>query len=292
MKHSVCGGWIEIRTDPKNTAYVVTEGGRRRDTGLDADYNESGVSEIRLRLCPAEGAVDRQETDAFAKLEGKIEDKRRFLTEKGRMEELLKRQERDWEDPYERSQKLRRAFRAERKSREIKDGATEALKDKMSLGIELLDETEADRLRAGMVDFAPSISGSSRARTRPFFNFTSASRKPPALRFNNGKEKKEQAHKPVDSHAKRKALLHQELSENTRAAVDPFVSDDMVWLRGFRRRKVEKLIGETGTADNNEDSDCDDGNGNSNQVEDHNTSTAGEDEATAALVDYGSSDSD
>jgi coiled-coil domain-containing protein 130 len=29
------GGWIEVRTDPKNTEYVVVEGSRRRDTGED-----------------------------------------------------------------------------------------------------------------------------------------------------------------------------------------------------------------------------------------------------------------
>ncbi|KAK5636304.1 hypothetical protein RRF57_012016 [Xylaria bambusicola] len=37
MRHADCGGVIEIRTDPANSEYVVTEGGTRRDTGDDKD---------------------------------------------------------------------------------------------------------------------------------------------------------------------------------------------------------------------------------------------------------------
>src|SRR5690348_2194395 len=33
MKHSACGGWWEIRTDPQKSEYIVTEGARRRDYG-------------------------------------------------------------------------------------------------------------------------------------------------------------------------------------------------------------------------------------------------------------------
>ncbi|KFY09562.1 hypothetical protein V492_05445, partial [Pseudogymnoascus sp. VKM F-4246] len=35
LKHVACGGEIEIRTDPRNTAYVVAAGARKRDTGDD-----------------------------------------------------------------------------------------------------------------------------------------------------------------------------------------------------------------------------------------------------------------
>ena len=40
FKHNICGGELEVRTDPKNTAYVVTEGGRKRDTGEGKDEEE------------------------------------------------------------------------------------------------------------------------------------------------------------------------------------------------------------------------------------------------------------
>ncbi|KAJ0295257.1 hypothetical protein COL922a_014075, partial [Colletotrichum nupharicola] len=61
FKHSVCGGWIEIRTDPKNTAYVVTEGGRRRDYGVD----EAGNAVGEIMVGKAEAGTD----DPFAKIE-------------------------------------------------------------------------------------------------------------------------------------------------------------------------------------------------------------------------------
>ena len=100
MKHTQCGGWIEIRTDPQNTAYVVIEGGRKRDTGEDDETDEK-----RIRL------GDEGDRDAFAKLEGKVEDKKQFDAARSRVLELQKRQDRDWENPYEKSKRLRRAFR-------------------------------------------------------------------------------------------------------------------------------------------------------------------------------------
>ena len=35
MRHAACGGEIELQTDPKNTAYVVISGAKKRDTGED-----------------------------------------------------------------------------------------------------------------------------------------------------------------------------------------------------------------------------------------------------------------
>ncbi|EEQ88359.1 uncharacterized protein BDCG_03479 [Blastomyces dermatitidis ER-3] len=242
MKHTVCGGWIEVRTDPKNTAYVVTEGGRRRDTGeLDkGGYEEDGA--ITLRIPPGAVAGESAEKDAFAKLEGKVADQNRFMTEKARMEELRKKQERNWEDPYEQSRKLRRVFRAERKRRETAQGVTEALQDRMSLGIELLEESEGDRVRAGMVDFAPAgnntVGGAVARRviSKPLFETKSLPATPPC----RGRGKKEKrSKKPEVIAAERKLLLQKELSGNTRAAVDPFLVDDNSdWTPGVKRRKT------------------------------------------------------
>ncbi|PGH08163.1 coiled-coil domain-containing protein 130 [Blastomyces parvus] len=241
MKHTVCGGWIEIRTDPKNTAYVVTEGGRRRDTGEleKGGYEEDG--EIMLRIPPGAVAGESAEKDAFAKFEGKVADRNRVMTEKARMEELRKRQERDWEDPYEQSRRLRRAFRAERKRRETAQGVTEALQDRMSLGIELLEESEGDRVRAGMVDFAPAgdntVEGAvaRRAISKPLFESKSLPATPPG----RGRRKEKRPKKPEALAAERKVLLQKELSGNTRATVDPFLVDDYSdWTPGVKRRKM------------------------------------------------------
>src|SRR5690606_38480123 len=43
MRHTACGKIIEIRTDPQNTDYVVTEGGKRQAVG------EKEVGEITIR---------------------------------------------------------------------------------------------------------------------------------------------------------------------------------------------------------------------------------------------------
>ncbi|PGG96021.1 hypothetical protein AJ79_09762 [Helicocarpus griseus UAMH5409] len=240
MRHTACGGWIEIRTDPKNTAYVVTEGGRRRETGEleKGGYEEDG--EIWLRPATAEG----EEKDAFARLEEHVVDKQRAMTQKTRMEELMRRQERDWEDPYEQSKRLRRTFRAERRRRENAEGVTERLKDKMSLGIEILEESEGDRVRAEMVDFAPAVDRSVAARrvtAKPLFE-TKLLPATPSVGRERGKKGKEL--KPEAAAAQRKALLQQELSGNTRAAVDPFLlEDDADWTPGAKRRRTIGLSG-------------------------------------------------
>ncbi|GAQ03279.1 probable beta-glucosidase F [Aspergillus lentulus] len=215
MKHGACGGWIEIRTDPANTAYVVVEGGRKRDTG-----DAGGIGEIAV------GEDRKVKEDAFARLEGKVEDKRRAETERSRIEDLQRRQNKDWEDPYERSRRLRRTFRVERKAREGVEAKAEALRDKMSLGIELVEETEEDSLRAGMVDFGRGDDTTQIMRRRPLFD------------SRNGKRE------VANTLADRKALLRSELTGNTRAAVDPFLNQDgSAWRPEVKRRKTASTKG-------------------------------------------------
>ncbi|KAL4734995.1 CWC16 protein [Aspergillus similis] len=239
MKHTLCGGWIEIRTDPKNTAYVVTEGGRRRDTGQTDGTDLIGGGEILFggRSATGTGAGD----DPFARLEGKVEDKRVVDEAKNRILELQRRQDRDWDDPYEVSRRLRRGFRAERKELEKKEGVKEALKDKMSLGIEIVDEAEEDTVRAGMVEFEDGAFGSGvSTRAKPMFE--------PALSRPIGTDKKMKGkgssgkRKMADLVAERKALFRSELAGNTRAAVDPFLNgtggSTRVWEPEVKKRKT------------------------------------------------------
>lgn len=225
MRHTQCGGWIEIRTDPKNTAYVVVEGGRKRETG---EEREAMPGEIAVRVGPSgEG-----EKDPFARLEGKVEDKRVFDTERSRILELQSQQNRDWEDPYEKSRRLRRRFRTERKGLEAAEAKREALKDKMSLGIELADETEEDRARAGMVDFRTDVDdGSTRARVRPMFQSKISTA------GTGGNKRRSKAADPM---TQRKEAFRHELAGNTRAAVDPFLHDGSAWQPGVKKRRMTK----------------------------------------------------
>ncbi|EEA25340.1 Protein saf4 [Talaromyces marneffei ATCC 18224] len=250
MKHTVCGGWIEIRTDPKNTAYVVTEGGRKRDTGEDKE-GPLEAGEIRIKVHPGDDET-QEPKDAFARLEGKVEDKRQFDTAATRIGELLKRQDRDWDDPYEQSRRLRKTFRTERKRLEKVGQATEALKDKMSLGIELLEETEEDRLRAGLVDFGPSTSTApggeqnalvTMSRTRPMFDNGTLMKQSSGYRRKEESRKHKAKRKAEELAAEQKALLSSELRGNTRAVVDPFLNEDAkIWQPTIlKTRKKKKL---------------------------------------------------
>lgn len=240
MKHTACGGWIEIQTDPKNTAYVVVEGGRKRDTGED-----KGLQPGEIAIRPSRfGEQDPAEKDPFAKLEGKVEDKRRAQTETSRILELQQRQQRDWDDPYEKSKRLRRTFRAERKGLEKLEANREALKDKMSLGIDVVDETEADRQRARMIDFGDDQTtvgdmAARSTRNRPMFE-------PKALLSSSsaGKRDRDRRGGPptrTKDLIARKTSLRHELTGNTRAARDPFLNDigdeRDVWRPGAKRKK-------------------------------------------------------
>lgn len=213
MKHTACGGWIEIRTDPKNTAYVVVEGARKRDTGEDV------VREGDLVIESAEEREKRQ-SDAFAVLEGRVEEKKQVFSDKTRIEELWADKERGWDDPYERSRKLRKVFREERKVREKDAERTEELRDKMSLGVELLAESEQDRRRAGFVDFrgVDGETAANKAKSKPLF---------------------------ASAGQKQRQSLQLEVENNTRAAVDPFLSGNKPTLPAVplvKRKRAVALV--------------------------------------------------
>lgn len=212
----MCGGAIEIRTDPKNTAYVVTEGASKRDYGDEKGGGE-GEGEIKVMT---EGERERLREDAFAALEVKVEDRRKQFSEKARIEELQDTGAKGWEDPYAASKKLRRAFRADRKAREGREKITEALKERMGLGIELLDENDEDRRRAGFVEFGV-VGGEEamqRARSKPLFAQAEAETE---TEKRNSSPKKEKAKSSRGDTAAQQ--LRKELGNNTRAAMDPFL---------------------------------------------------------------------
>lgn len=271
MKHTACGEWIEIRTDPQNTAYVVTEGAKKRDTGEGRVQD----GEIRFRT---EEERERLQNDAFAALEGKVEDKRQAMTDRGRLEELLRLQDKDWVDPYAASKKLRRTFRADRKVREKNEEVTEELKGRMSLGIELLAETEEDRKRAALVEFG-DLGGNgaiAKAEARPLFETTNSKRVAPK-KHRIKRSRKVQA---LEEAAKRRETLRLTLSDNTRAVIDPFLVAEKTWgstsghgniLSGIKRKKG---IGEQKSSLNDEDRS--------------EGTMPGAETSTLALVDYDS----
>jgi coiled-coil domain-containing protein 130 len=231
MKHTGCGGWIEIRTDPKNTAYVVTEGARKRDTG--EDKVEEGDVKI---LTQEEREVLR--SNAFAALEGKVEDKKQLEYSKKRLEELHELSEQQWEDPYEQNRRLRKSFREGRKIREKEAGVTAALQDKMSLGLDLLPEHEDDARRAGFIEFGgvDYDKAVSRVISKPLFsNKETVLAKPKP-----GKPSRKQ--RAEDLAKKKTAGIVAEITGNTKAAMDPFLmpkSAPKSMLAGLKRKRSE-----------------------------------------------------
>ena len=238
-----CGGWIEIRTDPKNTAYVVTEGAKKRDKGDDKVHE----GEIQIRT---DEERERLQKDAFAALEVKIDDRKQATTDKSRIEELQIAKEKDWDDPYAASKKLRRAFRADRKVRHRNEALTEDLKDRMSLGMDLLDETENDRQRAQFVEFGDFGQNGSemavhKAHARPLFaTDTSIAKVAP------GSASKSKKLKGLQEIEVRKEKLRRELQNNTRAVIDPFLVDSVASapstsILGIKRKRDLTLNGNT-----------------------------------------------
>lgn len=234
FKHTACGGWIEVRTDPQNTAYIVTEGGKRRDTG------EGRLAEGEIVIGASEAEKERLEKEgAFGSLEKKVEDKRAAANEKTRIEGLLKRNDRDWEDPYEKSKRLRAHFRDGRNLRKAESERAEILKDKLSLGIDLSEEREEDRIRAQMIDFGGD--GAGIPRYEAMFPTHDAKETPPETRIKRGKKLSS-----ADVFAAKKARLTSELLGNTKAAMDPFstATEANPWQPSIKRKKPGENISE------------------------------------------------
>lgn len=231
MKHTACGGWIEIRTDPKNTAYVVVDGAKKRDLGEDK-FQEGGI------IIRTQEEKEKLQNDAFAALEVKIDDRKQAQVDKGRIDELMAAKDRDWDDPYAASRKLRSAFRVDRKIREKKQAMSECLRVKMSLGIDLLEESKDDGHQARLIEFGRAETFGSdiaveKARAKPLFESD--------IKLPRGKQSTSKS-SPATGGATRGTHgrnLHDQLRGNTRAVVDPFLHDEQVTagVRGIKRRR-------------------------------------------------------
>lgn len=226
MKHPACGGWIEIQTDPKNTAYVVTDGGKARDTGEDrVREGEEGVP-----ILSAEER-ERRRQDAFAVLEDKKQDQVQEKEHGKRILELQQARDVDWEDPYEANKRLRRTFRAERKIREKEHEYSEKLRDTMGLDVELVPENDEDKRQAAFIEFGglpDSDDSALRATSKPLFQQNT---KPEIAKPKAKPSHKSRAAAEVE---RRKKALQQEVRDNSRAAVDPFLSFGSSDTRTFR----------------------------------------------------------
>ena len=242
MKHAPCGGVLEIRTDPKNTAYVVTEGGKKRDTGEDKEL-KGGI------VLKTEEERELLRNDAFAALECKVVDKKQAEGDHSRIRELARLRERDWADPYSESQKLRRTLRRERREREQDERRDEALKERMSLGIDLLAEAKEDRIRAALVDFGSTDGEDTiqKIHARSLFVADEDQNQSTTEDDEQFRRRKKTIKNREDAAAAtRRELFQKEVKVNTLAMLDPFLlvdylprlaNSDKRLLAGMRRRQ-------------------------------------------------------
>jgi len=108
-KCHLCDGWFEIRTDPKNTRYLVESGARMQD--VDWDPEENGGFAVHDTNAAQAGPVDplaalEKSTDAL---------KRQETVERPRIESLQSVSDHYNTDPYALSTKVRKHFRQEKK---------------------------------------------------------------------------------------------------------------------------------------------------------------------------------
>jgi coiled-coil domain-containing protein 130 len=231
VKHTLCGGWIEIRTDPRNAEYVVHEGGRRRDYGGDKLLDV----EVRIGGSVTEEEKERLEKDGgFAGLEKKVEDKSKATAQKERIEELFRVSGRDWRDPYERSQVLRREFRVGRRKRQDDESTGEELKERFGIEVEMLPGKEEDGERAKLIDF-----GDIKAKTasaKPLFRDRGT-----PIKKEEGVDKRSESQK-YTKHitGQGKSALQTTLKSNSMSASDPFLREEKIWQPRAKRKRTEE----------------------------------------------------
>lgn len=259
MRHAACGGWIEVRTDPKNTAYVVVSGGRKRDTGEGKEGAGGGGGGDSLVGGGAAGARPirtfqeqaEERESAFANLEKTIADRAAFEAAKERIGEIHEENAKQWDDPYARNQMLRKQFRVGRKQREKDAEVSADLQDRMSLGIELLPESEEDARWARLVDFGSKPEGfvgqEVKVLAKPLFG-DDKSDVNGAEGINKSKGKAVKAPRKLKSEiaaSKMRESLVSEIMGNTRLASDPFLeprsrdsTKTSTTLPGLKRKRL------------------------------------------------------
>ena len=91
--------------------------------------------------------------DPFFRLEKDEEDKVKASEQHQIISKLYEKSHRQWSDPWTQNQKLRKAFREEKKLLKQKSKLTEDIRYRNGLHIDLLPETEEDAAEAKIIDY-------------------------------------------------------------------------------------------------------------------------------------------
>ncbi|CEG72904.1 hypothetical protein RMATCC62417_08385 [Rhizopus microsporus] len=149
MRCHLCSNWIEIHTDPKNTAYVVVSGAQKKVE----EWNPKDTEVIQFQ---DEKEKEQLETNPMFRLEHEVLDKKTLDDSVPRISQLQQLNNQQWADPYTRSQQLRRRLREEKKMDKAAKEEADKIRDKHSLHIELLPEIPEDIVKAKSVEYDTS----------------------------------------------------------------------------------------------------------------------------------------
>lgn len=161
FKHTPCGSWIEIRTDPQaasrdadagimSSGFSITEGAKKRKHE-ESDEEEDGT----VTIVPAQKdsvlmrEMKRKRQEAFEVAERDAAEKAQEKTDANRIRELQALNDRRWKDPDARNKALRDKFRADKK----RASGGLAIQSKYGLSVPVGEETEEDKKKAGEVKF-------------------------------------------------------------------------------------------------------------------------------------------
>ncbi|RCI10127.1 hypothetical protein L249_8608 [Ophiocordyceps polyrhachis-furcata BCC 54312] len=229
FRHADCGGSLEIRTDPRNTAYVVASGGTKRSV------HDAPSEHDLLR--------DEKRSNAFSALERTIEHRHQLRRADERIHGLLHSSARYWNDPYAQNQRLRDAFRPGRLRRQQDAASADRIRNAMSLELDILPAHQDDARLASLVSFNRDDDDAD-ALEKPLFTPAVAPKRPvnhsasassssssssssttTTTKNNKNNDDKNNTH-PITSSssaAATRASLVSELAAKTRLAQDPFL---------------------------------------------------------------------
>jgi coiled-coil domain-containing protein 130 len=159
MKCHLCGGTIEIQTDPQNTEYKIVSGARRVAADIREGPEINDGNSVLKREEDFSGSLN-----PLTALEKDIADNVERLERNKGLENLYKQNQRLWDDVYGQSQKLRKIHRTERNALRERQKEVQKLQDKYSLGVDIVETKSEDGIIAGGIDFknvGTSIKGDS-----------------------------------------------------------------------------------------------------------------------------------
>lgn len=162
IKCYTCTNEMHIRTDPQHATYVLVSG---------ATGGRSAAAQPDGSILPA--VVGARVDDPLAGLEREVRQKRKIRDERDHVAQLIEENERQWSDHYERSQRLRRTFRRDKRIERDKQSRRATVEDRLGLPREaLLENVECDRAEARAVQF---VGGASRRSLRNRYDARSGS---------------------------------------------------------------------------------------------------------------------